>query len=552
MKRKLINFAVIGCLILSGCGAKTPSLSTSVSDTSAVSTKDPVTVTSVVTTTEPVEETDFSQEELKEWTQILNDPENEGFLSCSYSDPREVDVNSIFKNGYPGREESFACTGEEYSAYIEDTENDCLGSDLCKVKLDEIEEFLMRKINLTRNDIFTYFDYSQGWRLLDDFDAYYHVGCAMGVYEKLYQRYTVLSGMKVITDDEKIYVFQIEPTFSDSSYEDGYRNIKKEVALRIEENTYYFESCRELIDEGLIEEWCYEATLPYYGDCFFMAYEPDREDGDVTFRIVDDGKIQYTFFHDDNFVTGCRFLEIKDLCWDDFNNDACPDVMMVLSYTDQSGNLSYDVRLYEGTTYGDFIDRKGTYEVNDYENVDTGIMIASLRFGDETWKAKMAEFIRERDYPASGYNLIQMDMELPPQVVAIGDCEATGSSIFLSTKDGIQDVQLGRLYFSYIPGGGVLNNSEGLMGCYYDRIYDIEDTRLELMADGEWYAEYSSDGEETFTYYWNQKEVSETEYNTLLNEAYPTIQAVDGYVYKHELSYEEMIDLLNFKVMKLF
>ena len=127
------------------------------------------------------------------------------------------------------------------------------------------------------------------------------------------------------------------------------------------------------------------------------------------------------------------------------------------------------------------------------------------------------------------YALIYVDDDDIPELVCDTGFEAGGCQI-LSYNDGQVNVfQTARLYFTYIEKSGLLCNSEGHMGGYYDYVYLLDKGKWKLRFAGDYYEFDESQeivfDEETGRYHTlhyevNGEEVDEQTYLARLNEVY--------------------------------
>ena len=130
-------------------------------------------------------------------------------------------------------------------------------------------------------------------------------------------------------------------------------------------------------------------------------------------------------------------------------------------------------------------------------------------------------------------------------LVEVGADEATGCRIVFYSGGKAQVFQLNRLYFSYIPSGNLLCNSEGNMDYYYDLVYKYSNGEIERIAEG-WYGaednsqvEYDENGDPIYLYKWNGVEVDKEQYGQELGKVYDVFQAV-SYSYDNLYSLQEV------------
>ena len=160
----------------------------------------------------------------------------------------------------------------------------------------------------------------------------------------------------------------------------------------------------------------------------------------------------------------------------------------------------------------------------------------------EEWKAAYISYLDAIEY-ADGftYSLIYVDEDEIPELMIDTGFEA-GGCLIVTFHDGVLDEwQSGRLNVTYIEKGNLICNSDGNMGHYHDNVYTIQDGKWCFVEGGhhgdgpdgvqldenENYIEvFYWNGENEDADWWSGEEISEEEYNTRLNNIYPTQQAI--------------------------
>lgn len=148
--------------------------------------------------------------------------------------------------------------------------------------------------------------------------------------------------------------------------------------------------------------------------------------------------------------------------------------------------------------------------------------------GREAWEEAYLSYLdRFESADTCTYSLIYVDEDDIPELVIDSGFEASGC-IVLTFHEGLLDEwQSSRLHFTYIEHGNLICNSEGHMGYYYDYVYTIQDGKW-CYVDGGVYGDgldgpqLDENGDYIFEYEWSGEKVSEEEYETRLNEVYPT------------------------------
>lgn len=193
--------------------------------------------------------------------------------------------------------------------------------------------------------------------------------------------------------------------------------------------------------------------------------------------------------------------------------------------------------------------------LNDYEIANRDLIVQyekqQEKAENNSWKQAYIEYLKtESDVEnQAGYTLITMTANKIPQIVEVGNGEATGCRVIYYAKGKVQMAQLNRLYFTYIPEKNLLCNSEGNMDCYYDIVYSIIEGEMTRIAEGNYGAEdnsnvqYDDEGNPVYIYEWNGENVSAKEYEKGLEHVYDKSKAVE-YDYNNLYSVDEMIEVI--------
>lgn len=161
----------------------------------------------------------------------------------------------------------------------------------------------------------------------------------------------------------------------------------------------------------------------------------------------------------------------------------------------------------------------------------------TIAANDDQWKQAYIDYVQDtlsKDAWA-GYELINLDNDNIPELVAIGNSEAQGNLVCNYYNGTVYSTQLSRLGFYYIEGENLLCNSDGLMDSYYDIVYSIKDGKLTQIAAGNWGEldgtghHFDKDGALIYQYSWNDVTVTKDEYSNNLNSVFDMSKATDGY-----------------------
>ncbi len=319
---------------------------------------------------------------------------------------------------------------------------------------------------------------------------------------------------------------------------------------------------------SLIREQTFQVTLQPLGAVVFASYRPDTSqdpNADVVFSIEKDGAVLQKLpgLSENNSHDSGAFLAVEAVSFLDYNNDGYDDIITICSYRPSGGqtdtNLS-EIRYYSGSQKGTF-----TFEKQMSENACQALvkidMAAAKDFigagkgsSLEPWQEAYIDFLTRNydtaDQAGYTYAMIYINNDEIPELVEIGDCEATGCRIISFSNGTVHSDQLNRLYFSYIEKGNLLCNAEGNMDYYYDLVYRLGDNGLVLIASGYYGAEdnsnvqYDEAGNPIYYYQWEGVEMSAEDYARSLNSVYDVSLAADGYSYDERSSIDEMIVML--------
>lgn len=316
-----------------------------------------------------------------------------------------------------------------------------------------------------------------------------------------------------------------------------------------------------------IEEQTFHVTLRPLGEVTFASYAPDTSLNplaDAVFLIEKEGSVlqELSGVSDNNCRANQCFLQVEAVSFLDYNEDSYDNIIVICSYEPASGpdvGTGYsEIRYYSGNENGMF-----SYEEQmsaDASAALTEITIQTAKsfigIGNETslepWQQAYINYLQQDSDVESqqGYVLIYIDGDEIPELVEIGDCEATGCRIVNFSNGTVHVTQLNRLYFSYIENENLLCNSEGNMDYYYDLVYGIIDGEMTLLAWGYYGAEdnsnvqFDEEGNPIYRYEWNDVEMSKADYEKELNSIYDTSRAKSGYLWDEWYSVDEIITLL--------
>ncbi|MBO7600018.1 MAG: hypothetical protein J6S95_02565 [Lachnospiraceae bacterium] len=558
LRKSFVSIIIVLALVLTACGGSVkvpdieplPSLSQSVASVSEV---EPEPEPEPEPPIDLPDET-LSKEEIAFFDDYIKQSYNYGFLLSDYSDVRYCDLMQVFYNG----DLDASVTDEDREKFLRISGWDEMYTGLAKITNARMDEILTEKTGYE----FDYFFYGLNGAYSDyDYSnpegpTYYFARGDVNWYV-----YDVYEGHR---DGDKV-VLKVYPNKEcEYGYETGYYITPKEVVLKQEDDNYLFVSSLPLYEEGIIKEWCYDLTVPYYGSAQIMVYEPMKDDDDITIKLISDNSLIFTFvnFNYTNKLNK-KFDSIDSIALGDINADCTIDMVVKERYKEKDNTYSEVFKVYTCNVWGYYYldDSASEFAMSDLSDCSAEEVLNTLRsmaqYTNE-YKEKYINAIKDDPDYMLGYDFINIDSDGIPELIRVGDCEATGTTIMSCSNysDEMGVLQTMRLGFTYSPGSGILDNCDGHMGYYYDYIYKLENARFTLVAEGEYEDapggpdEY---GNYTYIYKWNGKEVSEDVYKrNVMNATGDGGSLEDGYDYYHLLSKEEMLSLLNGEYSKIY
>lgn len=106
------------------------------------------------------------------------------------------------------------------------------------------------------------------------------------------------------------------------------------------------------------------------------------------------------------------------------------------------------------------------------------------------WMQKYVEYVRNNDnfytensifYIWQKWGLAYIDDDTIPEMLLLYGCEATGNKVLTIHNGEVSEWNSWRCGVSYIPKSGLIENQDGSMGHYYDRIIKLEDGEFNLV-----------------------------------------------------------------------
>lgn len=229
----LFGIMVIFSSILSACGKKADS-TTEDSDTTTIVA---ATVTEATATGEAQGKTDtnvatktinvnLTKDELDYFTKYFSDINNNGFLLCSYSSPKDINLEDVLYSGAGCDPKMQPISDAERKAYLKAVGQDDIYLDLHRITTTQINNLLQEKVGIKMSDVKN----KLSWTYLKAYDTYY-----LEQGDTHYCTLTCVSGYKT---SDGIYVIECENPNKD--YQQSVNNC--EVTLKKSGNIYKFQS----------------------------------------------------------------------------------------------------------------------------------------------------------------------------------------------------------------------------------------------------------------------------------------------------------------------
>lgn len=176
---------------------------------------------------------------------------------------------------------------------------------------------------------------------------------------------------------------------------------------------------------------------------------------------------------------------------------------------------------------------------------------------DENWKKEYINCIKRivgndtAICDQSTFMFVNINGDDIPEIFYDSGFGYGGSALITyNNKNAIELHEGNSSYIYYIEGENLFDYSGGHMDSYYDKIYQIVDGEFVMLYDGVYGAvdnsrvEYNENGKPIYHYYWNNMQVSEEEYNDLLNKAFDRKKAICPFDANKVYSYKEIFEAI--------
>lgn len=170
-----------------------------------------------------------------------------------------------------------------------------------------------------------------------------------------------------------------------------------------------------------------------------------------------------------------------------------------------------------------------------------------IKEDNDEWKQLYIDYINEiddRTKSSFDYSLIYIDSDDIPELCLTGRYAMAGDVLCWINNNSVQEeTALGAYGTSYIEKGGLLFNTGGRQGAYFDKVFSFDGKNLELSINGI-YNEVNLNTLD-FVYHINEEEVTQKEYEDRIDSAFNKSKAIK--VSDETYSKEEIIDFIKNK-----
>lgn len=363
MRKRNVKIAAMGmifCMIFDACGIGTSGEAAEDNEdyTTDIEKQGEGTAENTEDTAENAEakeggtERSLTEEELQQFSDYVSQNENYGFLLSVYDTPADIVLDELFYSG--AGMDTERVDDEEIAAYLKETGDEELYTDLTRLTGLQIDTFLQEKTGLSYSQM----NHPLTWIYLPKYDAYYWEHG-----DTNYQSFRCIAGS---TEDEENFTLEVVP---EAGYEgedqSGYHIIPYETTVRKNATGYQFVSNRMWITDGQIKDQTFDVEMAPFGKVTFAAYEPDTERNpycDVTFSVIKDGSCATTLpgmNGEWNMLAAAEsFCSVEAVSFTDYNGDSYTDVIAIINYSyvqgPDAGTGYTQARIYTGHEEGYF------------------------------------------------------------------------------------------------------------------------------------------------------------------------------------------------------
>lgn len=297
-----------------------------------------------------------------------------------------------------------------------------------------------------------------------------------------------------------------------------------------------------------IGDQTFHTNIKGIGEVEFISNTPNTNESkyaDATFEIEKDGKTYEKLpgYEKNNIRKDKVFQSVDAVSFQDCNSDNADDIIIINSYKENE-NVKTESRIYiQGSDQKFTLDKDLSTRVNENGSLTTVADIVDYLKQEESntaeisskseqknsgqeassdeWKQAYINWVNQR--PDWTYVLIDVNGDDIPEIATIGTCMADGGAVATYANGEVQELQTYRAGIFYMQGQNAIDNEDGNMGNYYDRVFKIEDGKwVQIGDESDDPVETDEYGNDTinFKYTWNGKDVSEEEYSSNLGKVF--------------------------------
>ena len=213
------------------------------------------------------------------------------------------------------------------------------------------------------------------------------------------------------------------------------------------------------------------------------------------------------------------------------------------TYTDDNGNFTMELQ-------------SGSYELrfnkDGYKTATTTVKISKdvmtvlkdpiVMETNVDWKQLYTDYINKTN-SAYDYSLIYLNNDDIPELCLTGKYTMAGDILCWINNGSVQEeTALGNYGTSYIEKEGLLLNTGGRQGTYFDKVFSFNGKNLELKIDGKSQEVLDDNSTYDFIYYINGDKVTKAEYNNKIDSIFDKSKSIK--VSNKTYSKEEIIEII--------
>lgn len=152
------------------------------------------------------------------------------------------------------------------------------------------------------------------------------------------------------------------------------------------------------------------------------------------------------------------------------------------------------------------------------------------------WKKLYIDYIEEKGQDDTcQYQILYIDNDDIPELLVMGGSYAAGDDLCTVYNGQLNTIHVGNYGVSYIPQKNLVCASHGHMDAYDDTIYSIQNGQFVALHKGSYgakdnaHVQFDETGKPIYQYYWDDREVSESEYKRELNAVFDKSLSLSPY-----------------------